>query len=659
MVTMRFPVSALLYTLCVLLVLSTENGGRVLAKKPSRPITSSKSRSSSGPSGSRPRVTQRRKPLYEDDEDEDIGFDDGGYDDRSSSVDDETDDGIFGEEDDDEDEYVPRRKPARSANRPPSASKLSRESTIRSSKPSSRRPPQSRPPPRYEDDEEEEYRPKSRRQQPARPSRSQPNRRPDPRQSRPGRRSNPSDRRSGSVVPYTRHQQPSMFARSLDAIRSSVPDPSTIREVASTSLNAARATTSSLSANIYREIKGLTSSELEQVLLKATRPDDSPVKGKHVERLVGVTYQISSRFDIYDAVLRKLWAKMAEKDWRTKVKALYVLHRFSADGAPEHAAALKAHLRELRRTRDPKRKDKYFNSKQLLAGDSKPEYAKFFAFMSRYAHYVLLRAQCFSGSFDEIAAEPKVDRKKTPKPITNTALRAEHLDAAAVLLKAGLACQLKDGEDCENTAIAAERVASDLIGLTGAVAIALNRVLKEDNLKGGDPVLIQKWCELYKKQLLPQTKTMVKKISPKLDAYGLFLPSRMGTSVSQELLERGLNLLEEDDEEDEEAGEDEGAAAGKDDAEEDKAAEEGTETKVPRKRADAEADEGVDDDEDEEVPSKPSKAQKSRRRQEEEEEQEDEEEDDQGEEDEKGDMEDDEYEYEEEEEEYYDDEDEE
>jgi len=259
------------------------------------------------------------------------------------------------------------------------------------------------------------------------------------------------------------------------------------------------------------------------------------------------------------------------------------LHRFSSDGAPEHAPALKARLRELRRTRDPKRKDKFFNSKQLLAGESKPENMKFRAFMSRYAHYVILRAQCFGGIFDEISDEPKVDKKKPPKPITNTALRAEHLEAAAMLFKAGLACQLKDGEDCENTAIAAERVASDLIGLTAAVAMALNRVLKDDNLKGGDPALIKKWCELYKKQLLPQTKAHVKKLSSKLDAYGLFLPSRMGTSVSQELLERGLNLEEE---------EEEGAAS----------AEEGEATELSSEKETTKADkvEEVAKDEDEE-----------------------------------------------------------
>jgi hypothetical protein len=120
-----------------------------------------------------------------------------------------------------------------------------------------------------------------------------------------------------------------------------MPDPTAVREAAVNSLNVARETTSSLSSNFYREVKGLTSSELEQVMLKSTRPDDTAVKGKHVERLVGVTYQISARYDIYDAVLRKLWSKMAEKDWRTTIKSLYILHRFSADGAPEHAASLK------------------------------------------------------------------------------------------------------------------------------------------------------------------------------------------------------------------------------------------------------------------------------------------------------------------------------
>ena len=329
-----------------------------------------------------------------------------------------------------------------------------------------------------------------------------------------------------------------------------------VKEAALSSLNAAKQTTSSLSANIYREVKGLTSSELEQVMLKATRPDDTAVKGKHVERLVGVTYQISARYDIYDAVLRKLWSKMAEKDWRTTIKALYILHRFAADGSPEHAAALKTRLRELRRTRDPKRKDKFFNSKQVIAGETTPENVKFRAFMARYAHYVLLRTQYFSGMFEEISSVPPVksDGKKKalipPKPITATSLRGENYNAAEMLLKAGIVCQLKDGEICENTAIAAERVAADMMGLTSAVAVALNRVLKDTDTipKGTDLKLIQQWCTLYSQQLLPQTKAMVKKMSPNLDAFGLFLPSRMSASIPPNLLEKGLNLIAKESE---------------------------------------------------------------------------------------------------------------
>lgn len=166
--------------------------------------------------------------------------------------------------------------------------------------------------------------------------------------------------------------------------------------------------------------------------------------------------------------------------------------------------------------------------------------------MGRYAHYVLLRAQCFGGMFDEIAAPPAKDSKKkkaAPKPITSTSLKVDHLDAAKLLLKTGVACVLKNGEECENTALAVERVASDLLGLTTAVTDALTRALKSD-LKGADPVLIKKWCEFYSEELLPQTRSMVKKTAPKLDAFGLFLPSRMGPTLSQDLLQKGLKLDE-------------------------------------------------------------------------------------------------------------------
>jgi hypothetical protein len=66
---------------------------------------------------------------------------------------------------------------------------------------------------------------------------------------------------------------------------------------------------------------------------------------------------------------------MAEKDIRTKLKSVYVLHRFAVDGGPDHQEALKQRLRALRKTKDPKRSTggrggtRYFDSKVLIGVD--------------------------------------------------------------------------------------------------------------------------------------------------------------------------------------------------------------------------------------------------------------------------------------------------
>ena len=338
------------------------------ASRSSRPSSSAAAASSSKRKKPRKASASSRRPRYEEDEEEDdeeadVGF--GSFklpeDDVEEEVEEDDEYGGFHDDEEEDEAPVPRkRRPsggggAPSRRPPPSASRSK----------SRRAPPPRR---RYEEDdyeeEEDDYygRPPPRRNGGGGGGRSS-----RKRGSPPSRRYD--DRPRGRVVPYT-NQRPGAFARGLAAVRDNMPDASSVRNAALTSISAARHSTSRLSANIYREVKGLTSSELEQVMLKATRPDETVVKGKHVERLVGVTYQISGRYDIYDAVLRKLWAKMAEKDWRTKVKALYILHRFASDGAPEHQAALKGRLRELRRSQDQKRKDKYFNSKQLLAGEA-------------------------------------------------------------------------------------------------------------------------------------------------------------------------------------------------------------------------------------------------------------------------------------------------
>ncbi|KAL7444641.1 hypothetical protein ACHAXH_007274 [Discostella pseudostelligera] len=378
-------------------------------------------------------------------------------------------------------------------------------------------------------------------------------------------RGGPPPRREDRVVSYNRSSSrrgpppPSTFTRGLSAIRDRMPDPNAVKDTVLSATKAAQERTAQLSSNIYREVKGLTSSELEQVMLKATRPDDTPVKTKHVERLVGVTYQISGKYDIYDAVLRKLWNKMAEKDIRTKLKSVYVLHRFAVDGGPDHQEALKQRLRALRKTKDPKRSSggrggtRYFDSKVLIGVDDDPENQGYRAFLSRYAHYVLTRAQTFGGVFNEISlatmpspssppSSKKGGRSKSKVDVKpkNSPLCEEHLKFAQMVLKAGLACTLHEGEDSESTAMCVERVAADLMGLTAAVATALKRELKQSSSDTEE--LTKQWCEFYADELLPETKKFCKKVTNKLDAYGLYLPSRISASLSPELLEKGLKL---------------------------------------------------------------------------------------------------------------------
>lgn len=356
---------------------------------------------------------------------------------------------------------------------------------------------------------------------------------------------------SHKVAPYVSSPKPSAFSRGFTTLRESIPDSLSLKNT----LSNAKEATAQISSNLYREVKGLSSSELEQVFLKVTIPNDLPVKDKHLERLLKTTYQ-SARLDIYSSALRKLWSKMTESDWRTTIKAVYVLHRYSTDGAREHQPALKQRLREMRRTRDPKKKAKYFNTKQLLEGDSNPKNKSYRAFLARYAHYVLLRVQCFGGMFLEIAENATTNNSPSgsstsskehvpPSPekivITSTRLKKEHLDVAKLVLKDGLACMLKPEEVCEITAHAIERVASDMIGLITAVAIALNYALKYYDDDALDKVLIKLWCEFYVLELLPETRAMIAHSTPILDKYGLFLPSKMGTRVAEELLQKGMD----------------------------------------------------------------------------------------------------------------------
>jgi len=98
------------------------------------------------------------------------------------------------------------------------------------------------------------------------------------------------------------------------------------------------------SRELVREGKALLSSEFEMTVVKATRPDDSPAKEKHVHALVTSVDDFDRfmnnppGFDPFRVTLHKLWSRMAEPDPRTVAKALCV--RAPRRAAPRRAASL-------------------------------------------------------------------------------------------------------------------------------------------------------------------------------------------------------------------------------------------------------------------------------------------------------------------------------
>jgi hypothetical protein len=60
-----------------------------------------------------------------------------------------------------------------------------------------------------------------------------------------------------------------------------------------------------------REAKGAFSSELEQITLKATRPDETAVKAKHLEALLQPSYELPKEVSVYSTSVKKLWSKVS------------------------------------------------------------------------------------------------------------------------------------------------------------------------------------------------------------------------------------------------------------------------------------------------------------------------------------------------------------
>ncbi|CAB1119754.1 unnamed protein product [Ectocarpus sp. CCAP 1310/34] len=103
--------------------------------------------------------------------------------------------------------------------------------------------------------------------------------------------------------------------------------------------------------HVRREVKAVFSSELERCLLKATRPENIAVDEDCMLALLTQANRLAAvkaccDCDPHEVVCSKLRKKIMEQDWRTVVKALYVVHRLQRDSPAMEAARFSAFIKD-------------------------------------------------------------------------------------------------------------------------------------------------------------------------------------------------------------------------------------------------------------------------------------------------------------------------
>uniref|UniRef100_A0A6U4ENN7 ENTH domain-containing protein n=2 Tax=Phaeomonas parva TaxID=124430 RepID=A0A6U4ENN7_9STRA len=324
--------------------------------------------------------------------------------------------------------------------------------------------------------------------------------------------------------------------------RGRAPPTPTLREKAMEQMEAAREAGSSQFRLFYRMGKSLFSSSYEKLFLQATAPDDEPVAQDSMERLLESIAQFRTLGDTedednpYRVTLRKLWSKMMEKDWRTVIKALFLLHRIVRDSHPRDGAIFDRHLRRMQREINPKAKPPrtYFNLAQII--DLAPESESFRNFVGAYAVFVLKRATTFAGRFDQVKALGP-DDKESDVLATMRAARAT--------LNYGLRCNLEP--DLENyvTCTALEVLSRDLRDLWKGYCKGINCLMEDRRPSNLSPSMKKEKMKLLEsfKEDRNNLKQFMRKTSRALAYYRLRVPADLETKVDMDALDARIAAI--------------------------------------------------------------------------------------------------------------------
>lgn len=208
-----------------------------------------------------------------------------------------------------------------------------------------------------------------------------------------GKRKNKAVLISKKIVVPTRNEPFSVkAARGLDALKN------TMHKSAESAIKS--------TSKVKRGIKSYFSSDFEVLLLSLTNPCDVRPSEDDLERFLATTETFVRNMDLvsesnpYRVTLRKIWAKISEKEPQTVLKAAFLLHNLLRYSQPEDAVIYKNLILKMIREVCLKSKSKYFDSEVISKLSAETEaYSKF---VKSYNFYVIKRAKAFASGFEEM-----------------------------------------------------------------------------------------------------------------------------------------------------------------------------------------------------------------------------------------------------------------
>eukprot|EP00752_Nemacystus_decipiens_P005227 g4744.t2 len=330
-------------------------------------------------------------------------------------------------------------------------------------------------------------------------------------------------RRGGRPAPATRGFAVRMPAVSGAAIASALRrQMGTAREA----VEQAGSIAASTSKKLKREVKLAVSGSWESALLRVTWPDDLPPDETLLLSMVDAVQAFKKDRDVtknsaeHRVLLRKLWAKMSEPDWRTVSKAVYLFHSILKDLSVEHHTILKIFLGKMSREWDKKTGCRYFDLDVLCAVNEEGE--AFRSFVDRYGTYVFKRAEGFNARFQEL--DSMQDEEGWEGAVTTLAKAQKAIDL-------GMACQPEPEEETELTVLCLGHTATDVHQLWRRYHSALAWVLEEaddgDLFEGVDAAMVGECLDEFKNfytSRYDEVLTFLLDAEELLGIYGLDVP---------------------------------------------------------------------------------------------------------------------------------------